>query len=94
MHVNLLTGEVVHTYKSYPIFPAYDHASTRERIKEACETIGQELEERLAYFEKEGKLFENQGLRPISDRIKHVTSGIKRRIILPMLFLWREEASG
>ena len=62
MHVNLLTGEVVHTYKSYPIFPAYDHASTRERIKEACETIGQELEERLAYFKSEGKLLEAERL--------------------------------
>ncbi len=62
MHINLLTGEVVHTYKSYPIFPAYDHASTRERIKEACETIGQELEERLAYFKSEGKLLEAERL--------------------------------
>ncbi len=62
MHINLLTGEVVHTYKSYPIFPAYDHASTRERIKEACETIGQELEDRLAYFKSEGKLLEAERL--------------------------------
>ena len=62
MQVNLLTGEVVHTFKNYPIFPAYDHASTRERIKEACATIGQELEERLAYFKSEGKLLEAERL--------------------------------
>ena len=62
MQVNLLTGEVVHTFKNYPIFPAYDHASTRERIKEACKTIGEELEERLAYFKSEGKLLEAERL--------------------------------
>ena len=62
MQVNLLTGEVVHRFHSYPIFPAYDHASTRERIKKACETIGAELEERLAYFKSEGKLLEAERL--------------------------------
>ena len=62
MQVNLLTGEVVHTFKNYPIFPAYDHASTRQRIKEACKTIGEELEERLAYFKSEGKLLEAERL--------------------------------
>ena len=39
IEVELLSGEVKHTYHTYPIFPAYDHASTRERIKEACVTI-------------------------------------------------------
>ena len=60
--VNLLTGEVIHSYRSYPIFPAYDHASTRQRIKEACETIRAELKERLEYFKKEGKLLEAERL--------------------------------
>ena len=60
--LDLLTGEVKHVYKNYPIFPAYDHASTRERIKEACETISAELEERLAYFKQEGKLLEAERL--------------------------------
>ena len=60
--IDLLTGEVKHSYNSYPIFPAYDHASTRERIKEACETIKVELEERLKYFKDEGKLLEAERL--------------------------------
>lgn len=60
--VNSLTGEVKHTYHTYPIFPAYDHASTHERIKEACETIKQELKERLEYFNFEGKLLEAERL--------------------------------
>ena len=60
--IDLLTGEVKHSYHTYPIFPAYDHASTRERIKQACETIKEELKERLAYFNNEGKLLEAERL--------------------------------
>lgn len=62
MEVDLMTGEVRHTYHTYPVFPAYDHASTRKRIREACETISKELEERLAYFKSEGKLLEAERL--------------------------------
>ena len=53
--VDLLSGEILHSYHTYPIFPAYDHASTRERIKEACKTIKEELALRLEYFRNEGK---------------------------------------
>ena len=60
--VDLLSGEIKHTYHTYPIFPAYDHASTRERIKEACVSIREELKVRLAYFQKEGKLLEAERL--------------------------------
>ena len=60
--VDLLSGEIKHTYRTYPIFPAYDHASTRERIKDACVTIKEELKERLAYFKSEGKLLEAERL--------------------------------
>ena len=60
--VDLLTGEVKHSFHTYPIFPAYDHASTRARIKEACETIRAELKDRLEYFKNEGKLLEAERL--------------------------------
>ena len=60
--IDLLTGEVKHTYHTYPIFPAYDHASTRERIREACDTIKAELVERLKFFKEEGKLLEAERL--------------------------------
>ena len=60
--VDLLSGELKHSYHTYPIFPAYEHASTRQRIKEACDTIKAELEERLAYFRNEGKLLEAERL--------------------------------
>ena len=60
--VDLLTGEIRHSYHTYPIFPAYDHASTHERIKEACVSIKAELEERLKFFRENGKLLEAERL--------------------------------
>ena len=60
--VDVLTGEIKHKYNTYPVFPAYDHASTRARIKEACETIKEELKERLEYFRENGKLLEAERL--------------------------------
>ena len=60
--VDILTGEIKHSYHTYPIFPAYDHASTHERIKEASVTIKEELIERLNYFRNEGKLLEAERL--------------------------------
>ena len=60
--VDLLSGEIKHSFHTYPIFPAYDHASTRQRIKEACETIKEELKERLEFFRNEGKLLEAERL--------------------------------
>ena len=60
--VDLLTGEVKERFKTYPIFPAYDHASTRTRIAEAVKTISVELEERLNWFKDNGKLLEAERL--------------------------------
>ena len=60
--VDSITGEVQRTFSTYPIFPAYDHASTRARIERACKSIQEELEDRLAYFRKEGKLLEAERL--------------------------------
>ena len=60
--INAVTGEVEKTYNTYPIFPAYDHASTRKRIEAACATIKEELEERLAYFRSQGKFLEAERL--------------------------------
>ncbi|MCQ2802673.1 MAG: excinuclease ABC subunit UvrB [Bacilli bacterium] len=60
--IDLLTGEVLHTYHTYPIFPAYDHASTHTRISDAVKTIKEELKERLEFFKSEGKLLEAERL--------------------------------
>lgn len=60
--INTLSGEIERTYATYPIFPAYDHASTRRRIESACKTISAELDERLAYFRSQGKPLEAERL--------------------------------
>ena len=62
LEVDVLTGEIKHSYNTFPIFPAYDHASTRERIKEACVTIREELKERLQYFKENDKYLEAERL--------------------------------
>ncbi|HMM00205.1 MAG TPA: excinuclease ABC subunit UvrB [Bacilli bacterium] len=58
--VDILTGEIKKNFSTYPIFPAYDHASTHERIKKACKGILDELAERLAFFHNNNQLLEEQ----------------------------------
>ncbi len=53
-----LTGKKIESYKVLSVFPAYDHASSQERIDRACKNILEELEERISYFKSEGKLLE------------------------------------
>lgn len=62
VQVDMLTGDVLNQYKTYPIFPAYDHASTHKRIAEATESISKELTERLTFFKENGKLLEAERL--------------------------------
>src|SRR4051812_45916087 len=61
--VDPLTGEVLGEIEDTTIFPATHYATGEERMKRAIVGIEQELQERLAYFEKEGKLLEAQRLR-------------------------------
>jgi len=60
--VDKLTGEIKGHHRTFPIYPAYDHVSSRKRIEEATESIKVELQERLEYFKKEGKLLEAERL--------------------------------
>ena len=60
--INPLTGEVLEHFKTYPFYPAYDHASSRARILKACESISVELEERLKELRSQGKLLEAERL--------------------------------
>lgn len=60
--VDIVSGNVKGVYKTFPIFPAYDHASTRERIKCAVTSISKELEERLLFFKENGKYLEAERL--------------------------------
>lgn len=47
---NYVTGEVLESFKTFPIFPAYDHVATHERILKVCDKILDELKERHQYF--------------------------------------------
>lgn len=60
--VDNVTGNTKHTYQTFPIFPAYEHASSKKRVSEACKTILEELENRLSYFKENNKLLEAQRL--------------------------------
>jgi len=61
--VDPLTGEYLRTLDELVVFPATHYVAGEERMKRAIARIEQELQERLAYFEKEGKLLEAQRLR-------------------------------
>ncbi len=57
-----LTGNLLHTYAAFPIYPAYDHASTFERVRIACNSIREELKDRLLFFKSENKPLEYERL--------------------------------
>jgi excinuclease ABC subunit B len=60
--IDVLTGEVRKTFNTYPIFPAYAYASSRERINAIVPKILSDLTSRLSYFANEGKLLEAERL--------------------------------
>ncbi len=61
--VDSLTGEKVGEHEDLAIYPATHYVAGEERMGKAITRIEAELQERLAYFEKEGKLLEAQRLR-------------------------------
>lgn len=60
--LDALTGEVRKTLKTYPIYPAYAFASTRERVTSIIPLILRDLAARLEYFHQEHKLLEAERL--------------------------------
>src|SRR4051812_12510074 len=61
--VDPLTGEQLRDLSEVIVFPATHYVAGNERMERAVRGIEAELQERLAYFEKEGKLLEAQRLR-------------------------------
>ena len=61
--VDPLTGEQLRTLEDLALYPATHYVAGAERMRKAIARIEGELAERLAYFEKEGKLLEAQRLR-------------------------------
>ena len=58
-----LTGNTLGTTDTISVFPATHYAASAETMKRAVGTIRAELEERVAEFEKAGKLLEAQRIR-------------------------------
>src|SRR5690606_26148713 len=61
--VDSLTGEKVAEHEDLAIYPATHYVEGEELMGQAIGRIEKELQERLAFFEKEGKLLEAQRLR-------------------------------
>lgn len=61
--VDVLTGTVKSKMPSYTIFPAKQFVTPGDKLKKAIVKIREEMTERVAWFEKEGKLLEAQRLR-------------------------------
>jgi excinuclease ABC subunit B len=61
--VDPVTGEQIRTLEDLWIYPATHYVAGAERMQKAVARIEAELAERLAWFEKRGKLLEAQRLR-------------------------------
>jgi len=62
-YLHPLTGDVVREVESLRIFPATHYVAGPERMAQAISTIEEELAQRLAALEQQGKLLEAQRLR-------------------------------
>jgi excinuclease ABC subunit B len=58
-----LTGDVIKKMDSVSVFPATHYAASTETMRKAIITIKEELKDRLAELERQGKLLEAQRLR-------------------------------
>ncbi len=58
-----LTGEVLEQLQAVVIYPGKQFVTTNEKLKAALLTIREELGDRIAWFEKHGKLLEAQRIK-------------------------------
>ncbi|MBQ5329857.1 MAG: excinuclease ABC subunit UvrB [Oscillospiraceae bacterium] len=58
-----LTGDVVSTLLHTAIYPASHYVVSKEHLHDAIERIEEELEERVKFFEEQGKLVEAQRIK-------------------------------
>lgn len=58
-----LTGEILEQLHAVVIYPGKQFVTTNEKLKAAILTIREELGERIAWFEKHGKLLEAQRIK-------------------------------
>ncbi|MCX6881300.1 MAG: excinuclease ABC subunit UvrB [Verrucomicrobia bacterium] len=58
-----LTGDLLDNLQTTTIFPAKQFSTTQDKMKRATLTIREELTDRIAWFEKQGKLLEAQRMK-------------------------------
>jgi excinuclease ABC subunit B len=61
--INPLTGHKIQQKRKVAIYPAKHFVTTHGRVQEAIKTISEELDERLAYFQKHNKILEAERLK-------------------------------
>jgi len=61
--VNMLTGETLEEMHDIIVFPSSHYVAGEDRMEAAIKGIEAELQDQLAFFEREGKLLEAQRLR-------------------------------
>ena len=61
--INVVTGTPIRRLNNIPIWPANHYVTPKEKMDAAVQEIYKELEERVAFFEKEGKLIEAQRIK-------------------------------
>ena len=61
--INVVTGAPIRQRSHVPVWPATHYVTPKEKMDAAIQEIYKELEERVAFFEGEGKLVEAQRLR-------------------------------
>ncbi len=61
--INVVTGTPIRRLNNIPIWPATHYVTPKEKMDAAIQEIYKELEERVAFFEKEGKLIEAQRIK-------------------------------
>ena len=61
--INVVTGSPVRRLQNIPIWPATHYVTPKEKMDAAIQKIYREMEERVAFFEGEGKLIEAQRIK-------------------------------
>ena len=61
--INVVTGTPIRRLQNIPIWPATHYVTPKEKMDAAIQEIYKEMEERVAFFEGEGKLIEAQRIK-------------------------------
>ena len=61
--INVVTGSPIRRLQNIPIWPATHYVTPKDKMDAAIQEIYREMEERVAFFEGEGKLIEAQRIK-------------------------------